>query len=237
MLCFGCLYLLAYLKYTKKLFLNRSTFSTSVYKIIYEYKKTEIKIFKNINLCILMENNGPKLVCRKCKGPHLTIKCGKENKSVIENIIIKSENQTFNKHEEYQKPYEKINKDTNVSNPSVGYESGFKNKDFNNKDFKHKDFKNKDFKNENFNNKDFKHDRRPLHKVKMSNLPVDMSEEELYDLLYEWGHVVRMRLLNYESNSTAYIEFKDKEPADYIVEALDKTPFEHIMLDVERLYD
>jgi len=179
-----------------------------------------------------MENNGPKLVCRKCKGPHLTIKCGKETKSVIENIINKSENQIFNKHEEYQKPYEKINKDTNVSNPNVRYESGFKNKDFKNKDFKNENFNNKDF-----NNKDFKHDRRPLHKVKMSNLPFDMSEEELYDLLYEWGHVVRMRLLNYESNSTAYIEFKDKEPADYIVEALDKTPFEHIMLDVERLYD
>ena len=212
-----------------------------------KYKKTEIKIFKNINLCILMENNGPKLVCRKCNGQHLTIKCGKETKSVIENIINNSENETFNKHEEYQKSYERRDKDMHVSNQRVGYESGFKNKDFNNKDFKHKDFKHKDFKNENFNNKDFnnkdykhndhKQDRRPLHKVKMSNLPVDISEEELYELLYEWGHVVRMRLLNYESNSTAYIEFKDKEPADYIVEALDKTPFEHIMLDVERLYD
>jgi hypothetical protein len=64
-----------------------------------------------------------------------------------------------------------------------------------------------------------------------------MTEEELNDLLYDWGHVVRMRLLNYDSNSTAYIEFKDKEAADYIVEALNKTPFEHILLDVERLYD
>jgi hypothetical protein len=39
-----------------------------------------------------MENNEPKLVCRKCQGPHLTIKCGKETKSVIENIIIESSN-------------------------------------------------------------------------------------------------------------------------------------------------
>ena len=199
-----------------------------------------------------MENNGPKLVCRKCQGSHLTIKCGKESKSVIENIINKTEEQIFNKHEEYQKPYERKDKDINISNYRGKYESGFKNKDLNNKDFNNKDFKNKDFKNKDFKNKDFKNndhkhndykyndhkqDRRPLHKVKMSNLPVDMSEEELYELLYEWGHVVRMRLLNYESNSTAYIEFKDKEPADYIVEALDKTPFEHIMLDVERLYD
>ena len=197
-----------------------------------------------------MENTGPKLVCRKCKGLHLTIKCGKETKSVIENIINKSENQVFNKHEEYQKPYER--RDNSISNPHVKYESGFKNRDFKNKDFKNEDFKNKDFNNKDYKHNDHKHndhkhndhkhndhkqDRRPLHKVKMSNLPVDMSEEELYELLYEWGHVVRMRLLNYESNSTAYIEFKEKEPADYIVEALDKTPFEHIMLDVERLYD
>ena len=182
-----------------------------------------------------MENNGPKLVCRKCQGPHLTIKCGKESKSVIENIINKTEEQIFNKQEEYQKPYEK--RDNSISTHRVNYESGFKNKDFNNKDFKNKDFKNKDYKNNDHKHNDHKQDRRPLHKVKMSNLPVDMSEEELYELLYEWGHVVRMRLLNYESNSTAYIEFKDKEPADYIVKALDKTPFEHIMLDVERLYD
>ena len=182
-----------------------------------------------------MENNGPKLVCRKCQGLHLTIKCGKETKSVIANIINKTEEQKFNKHEEYQKPYEK--RDNYISNHHVKYESVFKNKDFNNKDFNNNDFKHTDHKHTDHKHNDHKQDRRPLHKVKMSNLPVDMSEEELYELLYEWGHVVRMRLLNYESNSTAYIEFKDKEPAEYIVKALDKTPFEHIMLDVERLYD
>lgn len=37
-----------------------------------------------MNFNILMENNEPKLVCRKCQGAHLTIKCGKETKSVIE---------------------------------------------------------------------------------------------------------------------------------------------------------
>ena len=39
-----------------------------------------------------MENTEPKFVCRKCKGAHLTIKCGKETKSVIElrNDALKS---------------------------------------------------------------------------------------------------------------------------------------------------
>ena len=134
-----------------------------------------------------MENNEPKLVCRKCQGPHLTIKCGKETKSVIENIIIESSNNDL-------KPVTYPKKDIN-------------------------------FKSE----RSERFERKPLHKVKMSNLPVDINEEELNELLYDWGHVVRLRLLNYENNSTANIEFKDKEPADYIVEALNKTPFDHII--------
>jgi len=108
---------------------------------------------------------------------------------------------------------------------------------------------NNDFKSSNYykKNKDDieksnknKYERKPLHKVKMSNLPFDITEDELNELLYNLyngKYVVRMRLLNYENNSTAYIEFKEEEAADYIVEALHKTPFDHIMLDVERLYD
>jgi RNA recognition motif-containing protein len=149
-----------------------------------------------------MENTEPKLVCRKCKGAHLTIKCGKETKSVIEppNNDLRS-----------------------VSHPK-------KDINFKSERFERLDRPERPEKYE-------RSERKPLHKVKMSNLPIDINEEELNELLYDWGHVVRLRLLNYENNSTAYIEFKDKEPADYIVEALHKTPFEHIILDVERLYD
>lgn len=149
-----------------------------------------------------MENTEPKLVCRKCQGAHLTIKCGKETKSVIElrNDALKSV--TYPK------------KDINFKSERLERSDRF----------------DKSERTERF-------ERKPLHKVKMSNLPIDINEEELNELLYDWGHIVRLRLLNYENNSIAYIEFKDKEPADYIVEALHKTPFDHIILDVERLYD
>lgn len=149
-----------------------------------------------------MENTEPKLVCRKCQGAHLTIKCGKETKSVIElrNDTLKSV--TYPK------------KDINFKSERLERSDRF----------------DKSERTERF-------ERKPLHKVKMSNLPIDINEEELNELLYDWGHIVRLRLLNYENNSIAYIEFKDKEPADYIVEALHKTPFDHIILDVERLYD
>lgn len=158
-----------------------------------------------------ISNNGPKLVCRKCQGPHLTIKCGKEAKSVLEGKL-----------NEIDKPN------------TIEIKSDDKSREHNR--FPKKQYKEGSEKSHKSDN-NFRGERRPLHKVKMSNLPVDMTEAELNDLLYEWGHVVRMRLLNYESSSTAYIEFKEKEAADYIVQALHKTPFEHILIEVERLYD
>jgi len=136
-----------------------------------------------------ISNNTSKLVCRKCGGAHITIKCGKDKPSVIESKIeqVKMEKPVF----------------TNTENKKFDYKS----------------------------------ERKPLYKVKMSNLPVDMTEEELLELLYDWGRVIRLRLLNYDDNSTAYIEFKDEEEAKYLVEALHKTPFEQYILDVIRLYD
>ena len=148
-----------------------------------------------------MENsNITKLVCRKCEGEHLTIKCGKDNK-IVDNNNNKTDN---NKH--------------NVNNNKF-------------KQYEKKPYEKKEYvKHENTN-------RRPLHKIKMSNLPTDMTEEELQELLYEWGHVIRLRVCNYQDNSTAYIEFKTEEEAEYLVKALHKTPFESILLDVSRIYE
>jgi len=170
-----------------------------------------------------MDNsNTKKLVCRKCGGEHLTIKCGKEAKpSVIENKLA-----------EVTKPVE--------SNDTNGKKEFFK-KDYVKKEFVKTEFKK--FKNKNKEGSDEEQEerkpreRRPLHKVKMSNLPNDMTDDELLELLYEWGNVIRLRVLNYQDNSTAYIEFKTEEEADYLVKALDRTPFEYIMLDVSRLHE
>lgn len=80
-------------------------------------------------------------------------------------------------------------------------------------------------------------EKRILHKVRINNLPVDITEAELMELLYEWGHVVRLRVLSYTDNAVAYVEFAAKEEADYFVEALHKTPFERTIIHVERLLD
>jgi len=144
-----------------------------------------------------MEKNEPKLVCRKCQGPHLTMNCGKEPKSIIENIIINSYNTDF-KSSNYKKDKEDINK-------------SYKNK----------------------------YERNPVYKVKISNLPINMTEDKLNEFLYNFydgKYIKAMTLINRDLYSIAFIEFREEEAADYLVLALNKTPYGHIIIDVERLY-
>jgi RNA recognition motif-containing protein len=109
--------------------------------------------------------------CRKCGGPHLTIKCGKKVKTT--EIIEKIE----------RKPY--------VQNKS--------------------------------------------YKAKMSNLPTDMSYEELSELLKDWGHFNRINIRNYDSSSIAFVEFKFEDELEYFISALDNTPFESVLLNVTKI--
>jgi hypothetical protein len=89
-------------------------------------------------------------------------------------------------------------------------------------------------------NKEYNKSRK-YHKktwtVKIGELPVDMTEEEMMELLYNWGHIIKIRVLNYNENSTAYVEFGYEDEADYFVEAIDKTPFYNynILLQVSKL--
>ena len=109
------------------------------------------------------------LICRKCKGNHLTIKCGK---------IDKTNN--------YNKKYNSYNKKTK-----------FKNK----------------------------------YTIKIENLPNDITVSELNYLVKDWGNIGKINL-NYSEIRSAYIEFYDKEDAEWFVEALDKTPFDHQIINV-----
>lgn len=89
------------------------------------------------------------------------------------------------------------------------------------------------------------HQMRPKHRqyfkttyrVKISSLPLDITEEEVMELTNEWGHIVRANVLNYpDSNSSnAYIDFGYEEEADYFVKALDRTPFEMLVIGVSRV--
>ena len=159
-----------------------------------------------------MENkssNENKVVCRKCGGPHFTIKCGKEKKEEPINPVKLEQTNT-------QQIEEKPNKENN----SDSKWKGNKDKDSDNKEQRPGGDK-----------KYFK----VTYRVKLSELPTDMTEEELMELTTDWGHIVRIKLLVYEESATAYIDFGYEDEADYFVEAIDKTPFEYRVLSACRV--
>ena len=140
-----------------------------------------------------------KIICRKCGGPHFTIKCGKEK------------NEETEKKPDYK---QKNNQDHK-----------------NNQDYKN----NQDHKNNTFERRERKQYFKTTYRVKISDLPSDITEEEMMELTSEWGHIVRIRVLNYKESSVAYVDFGYEEEADYFVTAIDKTPFELILISVIRV--
>lgn len=82
----------------------------------------------------------------------------------------------------------------------------------------------------------YRRHKGPKHVIRMSNLPEDITVTELDQLVSEWGSIGNINIKkynNYHGTSTnCYIDFYNKEEADYFVEALDKTPFVNMMLSV-----
>ncbi len=123
--------------------------------------------------------------CRKCGGPHVTLKCGKEKQdltTILDNkFSIPKNEETTNIHKHTYS--EKI-------------------------------------------------DKRKIVTVRISNLPNDITVPELNELVSEWGRIGRINLNNYD-NTTCYIDFYFKDEAEYFIKAIDKTPFDNLILNVD----
>ena len=130
------------------------------------------------------------ICCRKCGGPHFTIKCGKE-KQITE-----------------PKPEEKQITEVKQNN----------------------DYKHKQYNDYNKSNRHEKYYSKKVYRVKLSELPKDMYEEELMELMFDWGHIVKVKVINYNENSVAYIDFGFEDESKYFIEAIDKTPFDSLLL-------
>jgi hypothetical protein len=131
-----------------------------------------------------------KIICRKCGGPHFTIKCGKDKPIIVEQVKQDELVEQVKKDESYQPKFEhKFN-----------------------------------------NNKRERHHSKKIFRVKLSELPRDMYEEELMELTSEWGHIVKIKVINYNENSVAYIDFGFEDESIYFIEAIHKTPFDSLLL-------
>ena len=62
-----------------------------------------------------------------------------------------------------------------------------------------------------------------------------MTESEIMELTTDWGHIIRIKLLIYEESSCAYIDFGYENEANYFVDSINKTPFEHRVLTACRV--
>jgi hypothetical protein len=116
------------------------------------------------------------IVCKKCGGPHITLKCGKEPKPI-------------------------------ETKPKPTY-----------KDLKEK-------------KSDFL-DKRKIVTIKISNLPNDITVYELEKLMNDWGSIARVNL-NYSENKMGFVDFFFKDEADYFIKAIDRTPFDSLIIRAE----
>jgi hypothetical protein len=158
-----------------------------------------------------------KITCRKCGGPHLTIKCDKNNALSTKSSYSNNEK---NKTQ---------NLSVNIPTVILKEEPIEKNKFFpqqtsGNYNKNYKSYKNKNY---NYNLK--------IYRVKIVDLPNDITEDEMKILLYNWGDISRIKVFNYSENSIVLIDFKIEEQADYFVKALHKTVFEHAIIAVTRI--
>ena len=47
----------------------------------------------------------------------------------------------------------------------------------------------------------------------------------------------RIKVLNYDESSTAYLEFNEEEEVDYLIQALNKTAFDNRIINLDKLLD
>lgn len=69
--------------------------------------------------------------------------------------------------------------------------------------------------------------------IRISNLPEDITNKELIDLVSEWGEIGNVNIKIYSDSVSAYIDFYNKDEADYFVEALNETPFSNLIIHVQ----
>ena len=104
------------------------------------------------------------IVCRKCGGEHLTIKCGK-------NKEIKIEEKEDTKIDEKEDIKIEENKETKIEE------------------------KLKDNKEKIEENEIRTHNPRISYRVKMSELPNDITEDEMMELCNNWGYITKLKVI------------------------------------------
>ena len=89
----------------------------------------------------------------------------------------------------------------------------------------------RDFKKK-YNN--FSDPRERVYKVKINNIPKDLTLQNLNKMMLGWGKIGNINLRKYSDNPYALVDFYDVKARDYFIEAINGTPLGHMMLHVTK---
>ena len=76
-------------------------------------------------------------------------------------------------------------------------------------------------------------DRKEKFVIKISNLPRDITVQELNELISPWGDIGNINIKNYSETCCSYIDFYRKDQASYFTRAIDSTPFDAMIIRAE----
>ena len=177
------------------------------------------------------------VICRKCGGEHLTIKCGKqEEKNILNDKSDKSDKSTsYNKYDKYDKSnkstsYNKYDKSTSYNK----YDKSASNYNKSDKTDKYisnnkSDKSDKSIPNDKYipNNKAIRRVNKPSYEkysVLITNLPDDIQLINIQYMMMDWGKVGNINLkYSEDKGKMCYVDFYNKDHKDYFIKALDKT--------------
>ena len=71
-------------------------------------------------------------------------------------------------------------------------------------------------------------------KIKINNLPTDLTLQNLNKMMLGWGRIGDIKLRKDNKSSYALIDFFDEEARDYFIEAINGTPMGFMILQVTR---
>jgi hypothetical protein len=130
-------------------------------------------------------------------------------------------------HKDDENNKKKYNKGEKKNNNS-------RNNNSRNNNSRNNNSRNNNSRNNNSRNNNSRNNNSIKYVIKISNLPNDISVRELNDLILPWGHIGNINF-GKSHNNISYIDFFDKNEAEYFVKALDRTPFDNLIIAVQLL--
>ena len=76
-------------------------------------------------------------------------------------------------------------------------------------------------------------DKKEKFVIKISNLPRDITVQELNELISPWGDIGNINIKNYSETCCSYVDFYRKDQASYFIKAIDSTPFDVMIITAE----